>query len=136
MQRTIGAQAAETLSYNAPMDIPATLLYSIISAIAEAALTPSPAPANTPEAAAMPRKLPEEAKQGVMLPPEGDGTLTIDGHALPLAPAAQIRNRQNLIVVPMQIQHPAEVVYLTDDSGAVRRVWMITPDEAALPRPR
>ncbi|MCM8595916.1 hypothetical protein [Accumulibacter sp.] len=118
------------------MDIPASILYSILSAIAEAALTPSPAPPITHEATALPRTLPEEAKQGVMLPPEGDGTLTIDGHALPLAPAAQIRNRQNLIVVPMQIHDPAEVVYLTDQSGAVRQVWMLTPDEAAVPRPR
>jgi hypothetical protein len=39
-----GLTSVRLLVYNAPMDIPATLLYSIISAIAEAALAPSPEP--------------------------------------------------------------------------------------------
>ncbi len=118
------------------MDIPTTLLYAILSTVAEMALTPSPDVPAAYEPNAIARALPPEAKRGVMQPPTGDGFLIINGHAWPLAPAAQIRSRQNLIVMPMQIQTPADVVYLTDASGAVFRVWMLTPSEAAAPRPR
>jgi hypothetical protein len=38
--------------------------------------------------------------------------------------------------MPMQIQNPVEVVYLTDASGAIYRVWMLTPSEASVSRPR
>jgi hypothetical protein len=38
--------------------------------------------------------------------------------------------------MPMQIENPVDVVYLTDASGAIFRVWMLTPSEASVPRPR
>ncbi len=118
------------------MDIPSALLYSILSAIAEAALAPAPDPQMAYEGQALSRSLPDEARQGVMQPPTGDGFVTISGRELPLAPTAQIRSRQNLIVMPMQIQNPVEVVYITDASGAIYRVWMLTPGEASVSRPR
>ena len=118
------------------MDIPSALLYSIVSAIAEAVLDPAPEPPVAHEAQALPRALPDAARQGMMQPPAGDGFLTISGRQWPLAPGAQFRNQQNLIVMPMQIQRPVEVVYLPDSFGAVYRVWMLTPSEAALSRPR
>ncbi|KFB72634.1 MAG: hypothetical protein ABTS16_01700 [Candidatus Accumulibacter phosphatis] len=118
------------------MDLPATLLYSILSAIAEAALAPSPDPRLLHEPMAMARTLPEAARQGVLQPPTGDGFLTISGQQWPLAPTAQFRNRQNLLVLPIQIQDPVEVVYLTDASGAIYRVWMLTPSEASVSRSR
>jgi hypothetical protein len=124
------------LVYNAAMDIPSALLYSILSAIAEAALAPAPDPQMAYEGQALSRSLPDEARQGVMQPPTGDGFVTISGRELPLAPTAQIRSRQNLIVMPMQIQNPVEVVYITDASGAIYRVWMLTPGEASVSRPR
>ena len=118
------------------MDLPASVLYSILSAIAEAALTPAPNPQLVNEPTTLARSLPDEARQGVMLPPHGDGFVTIGGRQLPLSPAAQIRSRQNLIVVPAQVQSPVEVVYLTDASGAVYRVCRLPPAEASVPRPR
>jgi hypothetical protein len=36
----------------------------------------------------------------------------------------------------MTIQSPVDVVYLTDASGAIYRVWMLTPSEASVSRPR
>ena len=79
----------------------------------------------------MTRTLPPEAKLGFMQPPLGDGLVVIDGNPLPLAPAAQFRNQQNLIVMPMTIQSQREVVYLADANGAIFRVWMISPVEAS-----
>ncbi|MBE2259681.1 MAG: hypothetical protein H6942_13295 [Candidatus Accumulibacter sp.] len=118
------------------MDIPAALLYTILSSLAETALAPAPDPQLINEPAAMARMLPAEAKQGVMLPPVGDGFVIIDDQRWPLAPTAQIRSRQNLIVMPVQVQAPSEVLYLPNASGAIHRVWMLTSSEASAPRPR
>jgi hypothetical protein len=81
------------------------------------------------EVYAINRTLPPEAKLGVMLPPPGNGLVVIDGQTMPLAPTVQFRSQQNLIVVPMSIEDTKNVVYLTNASGAVFRVWMISPAE-------
>ena len=94
----------------------------------------SPAAAAQYEMYAATRTLPPEAKTGVMLPPPGDGSVTINGKTLSLSPVAQFRSQQNLIVMPMSIQGKKDVVYLTDASGAVFRVWMLHPAEAAQPK--
>ena len=106
------------------MPIPSSLIASVVSAVIEAAMQNA-----SPEAAAQ-RALPPDAKVGVMLPPPGNGTVTIDGKLLALSPVSQFRNRQNLIVMPMTIQGKNDVVFLTDASGAVHRVWMLQPTEA------
>jgi hypothetical protein len=113
------------------MPLPATLIASVVSAILEAAAQNSTTSRAQYEAYVVNRTLPPEVKQGVMQPPIGDGRLTIDGKLWPLAPTAQFRSQNNLIVMPMTIQAPKNVVYLTDASGAIFRVWMINPAEAA-----
>ena len=113
------------------MPIPASLIASIVSAIIE---TASQSYANDPaqyEIYKNTRQLPPEAQQGVMLPPPGDGYVTINGKQLLLSPAAQFRSQKNLIVMPMSIQDTKEVIYIADASGAVRRVWLLTPSEAS-----
>jgi len=117
------------------MPLPASLIASIVSAIIETASQSSATSAAQYERYTLPRTLPPEAKLGVMQPPLGDGLVVIDDHPLPLAPAAQFRNQQNLIVMPMTIQDRKDVVYLADANGAIFRVWMISPTEAsALPK--
>ena len=113
------------------MPIPASLIASIISAVIETAMqNASPEAAAQLQLHAAQRTLPPDAKIGVMLPPPGNGTITIDGKILPLSPVSQFRNRQNLIVMPMTIQGQNDVVYLADASGAVHRVWMLQPSES------
>ena len=111
------------------MPLPASLVASIISAIIEAAAQSSTATATKYEIYSTTRTLPPEAKLGVMLPPLGDGQVIINGKSMTLAPTAQFRSQQNLIVMSMSIQEPKDVVYITDDSGAVYRVWMISQAE-------
>ncbi|MCP5229149.1 hypothetical protein [Accumulibacter sp.] len=118
------------------MDIPAALLYTILSSIAESALEPAPDPQLINEPTTMARMLPAKAKRGVLLPPRGDGYVIIDDQQWRLAPTAQFRSRQNLIVMPMQIQNAVDVVYLPNAAGAIHRVWMLTSSEASAPRPR
>ena len=120
------------LVYNGAMPLPASLIASIVSAVIEAAAqNASATSAAQYEHYAVTRTLPPEAKLGIMLPPPGNGSVIIDGKTLNLSPVAQFRSPQNLIVMPMTIQGKKDVVFLTDASGAVYRVWLINPAEAS-----
>ena len=88
--------------YNGAMPLPATLVASIVSAILETAAQSSTTSRAQYEAYVVNRTL----------PPAGDGRVTIDGKAWPLAPAVQFRSQQNLIVMPMTIQDQKNVVFL------------------------
>lgn len=113
------------------MPLPASLVASIVSAVIETASQGSAVPASQYDPYIAKRMLPPEVKQGVMLPPPGDGSITISGTTLPLSPVAQFRNHQNLIVQPMTIQKSTDVVYINNSFGAVHRIWLITQAEAA-----
>jgi hypothetical protein len=52
-----------------------------------------------------------------------------------LAPGAQIRDQQNLIIVPMAIpQGGAQADYILNGDGELFRAWLLTPQELAQPR--
>lgn len=91
------------------------------------------APAPLPEAAAVARPFPEGAAQGRMAPPVGLMEVVIDGKPYPRAPGLQIRNQQNMIVMPGTILDTVPVRYQFDPSGAVFRVWILTRTEIAAP---
>ena len=62
-----------------------------------------------------------------------DGTyMKLSGKDLPAAPGLQIRNQQNLVVLPGSLQGadklPVRVQF--DGSGAVWHVWILTSEEA------
>ena len=133
--QALRSHKASKLDYNGAMPLPASLVASIISAIIEAAAQSSASSPTQYEIYAKTRTLPPEAKLGVMQPPQGDGLVVIDGKSMALAPTVQFRSQQNLIVMSMSIQGPKDVVYITDSSGAVYRVWMISQAEiSALPK--
>ena len=116
------------------MPLPASLVASIVSAIIEAAAQSAGAPSVNPsqyEIYATTRTLPPEAQLGVMQPPKGDGSVVIDGKAMPLSTTAQFRSPRNLIVMSMSIQGTENVVYITNAAGAVHRVWLLNPSELA-----
>ena len=134
MLLTLGGQALRShklrkLDYNGAMPLPASLVASVISAILETAAQSSTVTATKYEIYSTTRTLPPEAKLGVMQPPPGDGTVVIDGKLMALSPTAQFRSQKNLIVMSMSIEETKDVVYITDASGAVYRVWMISPAE-------
>ena len=117
------------------MTLPASLIASIVSAIIEATVQSAAPTTQQYEIYATTRTLPPEAKLGIMQPPTGNGLVTIGDKTLPLAPGAQFRSQQNLIVMPMTIQEKKDVVYITNSSGAIHRVWMLNPAEtSALPK--
>jgi hypothetical protein len=75
------------------------------------------------------RPIPLEAARAQMEPP-GNGQVALDGTVYALSPGAQIRDSRNRIVLPLAVQQPATVRYLTDATGAVHRIWILGPGEA------
>ncbi len=78
------------------------------------------------------RQIPDTAKRGSIVHIQ-DALVEIDGKQMRLSPAAQIRNRDNLFIVPMSLPRGALVKYTLDGSGQIHRVWVLTAAEAAAP---
>jgi len=78
------------------------------------------------------RQIPDSAKRGSIVHIQ-DALVEIDGKQMRLSPAAQIRNRDNLFIVPMSLPRGALVKYTLDGSGQIHRVWVLTAAEIAAP---
>lgn len=76
------------------------------------------------------RSIPQEARRGEMRHLR-DMVIELDGVRQRLAPGAQIRDASNRVVVPTAVPAAAPVKYLVNTEGLVRRVWILTPEEAA-----
>lgn len=86
-------------------------------------------------AAAQLRTIPKEAMLGDLRHLEAM-VVEIDGKPRQLAPGAQVRDANNLIVLPVTLAEKMKVRYLVDGAGLVYRVWILSPAElAALPPP-
>jgi hypothetical protein len=83
-------------------------------------------------AVAQVRRIPEDAKRGNIVHVQGT-MVEIDGQPMRLSAGAQTRSRDNLIVVPMSLPRGALVKYTLDGAGQIHRVWVLTPEEAAVP---
>ncbi|MFT3760893.1 hypothetical protein [Thauera sp.] len=64
------------------------------------------------------------------------GTVLVDDEPAALSPSAQIRNTYNRIVLPSHIRGEYKVRVKFDKHGQVHRVWILTPEEAAVPDPK
>ena len=111
--------------YNAPMNPLIPFLGSLLGSPDSGPQAPPPAPA-----VMLLRSIPQEAVRGEMRPP-GAGVAEIGGKQLPMAPGLQIRDTQNRIILSDSVRQPLLVKYLTDSSGALFRVWVLTAEEAA-----
>ena len=78
------------------------------------------------------RQIPDFAKRGNIVHLQ-DTIVEIDGQPMRLSAGAQIRSRDNLIIVPMSLPRGALVKYTLDGTGQIHRVWVLTPEEAAAP---
>ncbi|MGB5081953.1 MAG: hypothetical protein WBO23_14555 [Burkholderiales bacterium] len=75
------------------------------------------------------RPIPEDARRGYLRHVEGM-TVTVDDKAMRLAAGATIRNRQNLIIVPVSLPGSgAWADYVLDRDGQIFSVWLLTPEE-------
>ncbi len=83
-------------------------------------------------AVAQMRQIPDDAKRGNIVHIQGP-IVEIDGQRMRLSPGARIRSQGNLFIVPMSLPPGALVKYTLDGSGQIRRIWVLTPEEAAAP---
>jgi hypothetical protein len=121
------------MTYNRRMPanllIPA-LVSTLLDAMQPSVPAPQPGQSTMHAPGGVARPMPANTKKG-NLTGSAAGTVVIDGNAMPLSVAAQIRNEKNLIVQPSTLRQPVTVRYLTDTSGAVWRVWILTAAEVA-----
>ena len=78
------------------------------------------------------RTLPADAKRGTLSHVQGM-TVRIGGQSMQLSAGAQVRDTNNMIVLPAAIPAGVLVKYQLDAQGNVHRAWMLTPQEAAQP---
>jgi hypothetical protein len=75
------------------------------------------------------RTIPADAARGTMRHVQ-ENVVEVDGKRETLAPGAQIRDASNRIIVPTALPEGSLVKYRRDRDGAVREIWVLTPDEA------
>jgi len=79
--------------------------------------------------------IPQDSRRGYIRHVQ-EMAVTVDDKAMQLAAGAIVRDRQNLIIVPVTIpREGAWAAYSLDRDGQIFRVWLLTPDELARPRP-
>jgi hypothetical protein len=79
--------------------------------------------------------IPPEAQRGVIRHLK-EMAVAVDNRPVQLAPGAQIRDQQNLIIVPMALPPGgAAADYILNGDGELFRAWLLTPQEQAVPRP-
>ncbi len=76
------------------------------------------------------RTLPDDAKRGTLTHVR-DNLVNLDGRQIKLAPGAQIRGANNLIVQPTALPKDSLVKYQLNGSGELFRAWVLTTDETA-----
>ncbi|MDP2811450.1 MAG: hypothetical protein Q8O34_15010 [Rhodocyclaceae bacterium] len=116
-----------------PLDpVTSAIVSAIVSgAVNEIASLPPPGVSSAPIVGVY-RMLPQNAARGEMSPPGAMG-VEIDGRFLRLSPGVQIRDPRNMVIYPSMVRQPVPVRYMTDASGSIYRVWILSAQEAAQP---
>ena len=79
--------------------------------------------------------IPQDSRRGYIRHVQ-EMAVTVDDKTMQLAAGAIIRDRQNLIIVPVTIpREGAWAAYSLNRDGQIFRVWLLTPAELARPRP-
>ncbi|RPI44602.1 MAG: hypothetical protein EHM59_12410 [Betaproteobacteria bacterium] len=74
------------------------------------------------------RILPETGKRA-MLTGHDNRIVVLEGKQLRLAPGAVIYDTNNRSILPNFLPASADVVYTTDNTGSVLRIYILTPQE-------
>lgn len=82
------------------------------------------------------RPFPLITKRGVMTVGQHPN-ITMDGRSRTLSPGGWIRNKQNMIEMPVGLFGGKFVVNYTENmEGSIDRVWILTDDEIKKPLPK
>jgi hypothetical protein len=74
------------------------------------------------------RTIPKEAPRGEIRHLQGM-YVELNGKPVQLSPGAQIRDRENRLMLPTSLVEKFDVRYQLDGAGLVHRVWVLTPLE-------
>ena len=86
-------------------------------------------------AAAQLRTIPPDAKRARMSHVQ-DMIVELNGQRARLAPGSQIRDANNLVVLPAALPPSSLVKFRADAEGMIRQVWILSPHEADQPDAR
>ena len=78
------------------------------------------------------RTIPADAKRATMSHLQGM-TVELNDKRTELAAGAQIRDSNNMIVLPTALPPGSLVKWMPDAHGQVWRIWILSPQEAAQP---
>src|SRR5262245_56674591 len=78
------------------------------------------------------RSLPENAKRGTLSHVQGM-VMELNGQRIELAAGAQIRDGNNMVVLPTALPAGSRVKYQAGPDGKLYRAWILTPQEVAQP---
>ena len=81
------------------------------------------------------RTIPADAKRATMSHVQGM-TVEFDGKKTELSAGAQIRDANNMILLPVTLPSDSLVKFLPDAQGHVWRAWILSPQVAAQPDPK
>jgi len=76
------------------------------------------------------RQLPDDVVVTTMVA-QGGASVVLGERQVMLSPAAQVRNADNMIVMPSNLYGSHVVGVKTDFQGLVNRVWILSPQEQA-----
>ncbi|MGL5632269.1 MAG: hypothetical protein ACRDD3_07885 [Azovibrio sp.] len=117
------------------MPVASYVISSIVNGILSAISEGMSAPAAMPPQQGIVRPFQGETAVGTLVGPPEMGYVTIDEKRFLAAGGLQIRNEMNLIVMPVTVGRDLKVRYRLDPSGAVWRIWILTPAEIAALKP-
>jgi hypothetical protein len=75
------------------------------------------------------RFLPPDGVRGTVGEPQAFPEVQIGNEIFRLTPGARIYDRSNRTIVHGQLPPGAEVIYVTDKSGGVQRIYVLTDEE-------
>lgn len=114
------------------MDPVTAIVSSIVSSVINSVMDTPPQAPQIPASSVMSRPFPMGTTKGEMLAPISN-QLQISGKVFSAAPGLQIRNEQNMIVMPNTLQGTLPVRYQLDPMGSVWRVWLLSAAELNTP---
>lgn len=83
----------------------------------------------------MVRGFPDAAQRGTLTITQSP-EITLNGQPARLSPGARIHDQHDMLVLPAHLTGQTLLVnFVTESLGLVHEVWILTPDEAALPLP-
>ena len=119
------------LGYNRGMSVTASIVSAIVNSVVTA-ISDAPPATPVPVYSAMARAFPADSRKGILTPPLQQPVI-IDGVAVRTAPGLQVRNEQNLIVMPNTLQSAVPIRYQLDPMGNIWRIWILSAAEQAAP---